>query len=55
MTDHGRTLDQVVRAAEQLLPKKAEADRILREIQRLEAKDQKVAASNTSGETEPED
>ncbi|GAG89603.1 unnamed protein product [marine sediment metagenome] len=55
MIDHAKTLDQVVKAAKAMLPEKSKADKILREIQRQEKKDMVQPASNTSGDTEPEE
>lgn len=55
MVDHANTLDQVVKAAKAMLPQKAEADKVLREIKRQEDREAAQASATTKGETEPEE
>ena len=54
-TPHGVSLDQVVKAAEKMLPDKKAADQLLREIERQEKREIDQAESSTNGETEPEE
>lgn len=53
--NHSRTLSQVVNAAKSLLPKRQEAERIVREIKRQEDREAAQSASKTIGETEPDE
>ena len=53
--DHSKSLANVVKAAKAMLPKRTEADKVLREIERQEKADAAQASSSTMGETEPEE
>lgn len=53
--DHSKSLASVVEAAKKLLPKRTEADKVLREIRRQEDREAAQASSSTMGETEPEE
>ncbi len=53
--DHVKNLVAVVNAAKALLPKRREADKVLREIKRQEERDATQNSSSTIGETEPDE
>jgi len=53
--NHAKSLADVVKAAKAMLPKKQEAERIAREIQRQEDRAAAQQPSNTIGDTDPEE
>lgn len=53
MADHVKALSTVVEAVKNLLPKKAEGEKILREIERIEKRDAAQQSETVIEEIEP--
>jgi hypothetical protein len=55
MPEYTDKLKKMVAAAQKLMPKKTEADKILTELQRLERRERQETSPITTGVTAPED
>jgi len=53
MPQHVKALSAVVEAVKNLIPKKTEGEKILREIERIEKRDAAQQSTTTNGDIEP--